>query len=38
MMSLVVDIRKNYGKFQLYVSFETGSGHVTGLLGASGCG
>ena len=38
MMSLVVDIRKNYGKFQLDVSFETGSGHVTGLLGASGCG
>lgn len=37
-MSLVVDIRKNYGKFQLDVSFETGSGHVTGLLGASGCG
>ena len=36
-MSLLVDIRKNFGSFQLDVSFETRDG-VLGLLGASGCG
>lgn len=36
-MSLLVDIRKNFGSFRLDVSFETRDG-VLGLLGASGCG
>ena len=36
-MSLLVDIRKDFGSFRLDVSFETGDG-VLGLLGASGCG
>ena len=38
MMRLQVDIHKDFGKFQLDTSFETDSGQVTGLLGASGCG
>ena len=38
MMRLQVDIHKDFGKFQLDASFETDSGQVTGLLGASGCG
>lgn len=37
-MSLLVDIRKNFGRFQLNVSFEAPGGDITGLLGASGCG
>lgn len=37
-MSLVVDIKKDFGRFRLDVEFEAGSGEVTGLLGASGCG
>lgn len=36
-MSLSVRIRKNLGNFTLDVEFEAGD-HVTGLLGASGCG
>ena len=36
-MGLSVQIRKNLGKFNLDVTFETENG-VTGLLGASGCG
>lgn len=36
-MSLLVDIEKDFGSFQLKVSFETGGGAL-GLLGASGCG
>ena len=36
-MSLLVEIRKNFGSFRLDVSFETRDG-VLGLLGASGCG
>ena len=36
-MSLLVDIEKDFGSFQLNVSFESPSG-VLGLLGASGCG
>jgi len=35
-VSLLVDIKKDYGKFKLDVSFETEG--ITGLLGASGCG
>ena len=38
MMRLQVDIHKDFGKFQLDCAFETESGQVTGLLGASGCG
>ena len=38
MMRLQVDIHKDFGKFRLDASFETDSGQVTGLLGASGCG
>ena len=37
-MILQVDIHKDFGKFRLDCSFETESGQVTGLLGASGCG
>lgn len=37
-MALLVDIKKNFGRFQLNVSFEAESGIITGLLGASGCG
>ena len=37
-MRLQVNIHKDFGKFQLDCSFETESGQVTGLLGASGCG
>ena len=36
-MSLIVDIRKDLGKFKLQVAFEAGEG-VTSLLGPSGCG
>ena len=36
-MSLLVEIRKNFGSFRLDVSFEARDG-VLGLLGASGCG
>lgn len=36
-MALLVDIRKNFGEFQLNVKFETGS-ETMALLGASGCG
>ena len=36
-MSLLVEIRKSYGAFQLDVAFAT-SGDILGLLGASGCG
>ncbi|MEA4933932.1 MAG: ATP-binding cassette domain-containing protein [Lawsonibacter sp.] len=36
-MGLFVDIRKNFGAFQLNVQFAAKEG-VTGLLGASGCG
>lgn len=36
-MSLLVDIEKDYGGFQLRAKFETAGG-ITGLLGASGCG
>ena len=36
-MSLIVDIRRDLGKFRLDVSFEAENG-VTCLLGASGCG
>lgn len=36
-MSILVDVRKNFGEFELDVSFETGN-DVVGLLGASGCG
>ena len=38
MMNLSVDIHKDLGTFKLDVSFETDSGQITGLLGASGCG
>ena len=37
-MALSVEIRKDLGKFHLDVAFESDSGAVTGLLGASGCG
>ena len=37
-MSLVVDIKKDFGRFRLDAAFETDSGSVMGLLGASGCG
>ena len=37
-MGLFVDIHKDLGVFRLDVSFETDSGQLTGLLGASGCG
>ena len=37
-MGLQVDVHKDFGKFRLDCSFETGRGQVTGLLGASGCG
>ena len=37
-MALSVDIHKDFGSFRLDVSFETESGQLTGLLGASGCG
>ena len=37
-MSLVVDIKKDFDRFRLDVEFEAGSGELTGLLGASGCG
>ena len=36
-MSLIVDIRKDLGKFKLRAAFEAGDG-VTSLLGPSGCG
>ena len=36
-MSLIVDIRKDLGKFRLQAAFEAGKG-VTSLLGPSGCG
>ena len=36
-MSLIVDIRKDFGKFRLRAAFEAQNG-ITGLLGASGCG
>ena len=36
-MSLLVDIRKDFGTFRLEAAFEAADG-VTGLLGASGCG
>jgi len=36
-MSLLVDIRKNFGTFRLDVSFEAGD-ETLALLGASGCG
>ncbi len=36
-MSLLVDIKKDYGAFKLDISFET-SGGILGILGASGCG
>ena len=38
MMHLFVDVHKDFGTFKLDVSFETESGQITGLLGASGCG
>ena len=38
MMHLFVDVHKDFGAFKLDVSFETESGQITGLLGASGCG
>ena len=38
MMRLFVDVHKDLGAFRLDVSFETDSGQITGLLGASGCG
>ena len=37
-MRLSVDIHKDFGPFRLDAAFETGSGAVTGVLGASGCG
>ena len=37
-MALLVDIRKQLGKFRLEVAFEAPAGEVMGLLGASGCG
>lgn len=37
-MHLFVDVHKDLGAFKLDVSFETESGQITGLLGASGCG
>ena len=37
-MSLLVDIKKDFGRFRLDAHFEAESGAVTGLLGASGCG
>ncbi|WP_130868719.1 sulfate/molybdate ABC transporter ATP-binding protein [Intestinimonas massiliensis (ex Afouda et al. 2020)] len=37
-MRLFVDVHKDFGAFKLDVSFETESGQITGLLGASGCG
>ena len=37
-MRLSVDIHKDFGPFRLDAAFETDSGAVTGLLGASGCG
>jgi len=36
MMSLFVDITKDFGKFKLDVSFDTSG--ITGILGPSGCG
>lgn len=38
LMSLLVDIKKDFGRFKLDAHFEAESGSVTGLLGASGCG
>ena len=37
-MNLQVEIHKQLGKFRLDVCLDTTSGHITGLLGASGCG
>lgn len=37
-MGLLVDIKKDFGRFRLDAAFETESGSVMGLLGASGCG
>lgn len=37
-MKLSVDIHKDFGPFRLDAAFETDSGAVTGVLGASGCG
>lgn len=37
-MGLLVDIQKDFGSFQLNVSFETEKRETVGLLGASGCG
>ena len=37
-MRLSVDIHKDFGPFRLDAAFETDSGAVTGVLGASGCG
>lgn len=37
-MRLSVDIHKDFAPFRLDASFESDSGAVTGLLGASGCG
>ncbi len=36
-MALIVDIRKNFGSFELNTKFEADGG-VMGILGASGCG
>ncbi|HIY39364.1 MAG TPA: ATP-binding cassette domain-containing protein [Candidatus Agathobaculum merdigallinarum] len=36
-MSLIVDIKKDFGSFRLQVAFESGK-EIVGLLGASGCG
>ena len=36
-MSLIVDIRKDLGKFKLQAAFEARDG-ITSLLGPSGCG
>ncbi|WP_295628083.1 sulfate/molybdate ABC transporter ATP-binding protein [uncultured Intestinimonas sp.] len=37
-MSLLVEIRKDFGSFRLDVSFQAEAGALTGVLGASGCG
>lgn len=37
-MSLFVDIKKKYGKFELNVSFETTNNNIFAILGSSGCG
>ena len=37
-MSLLVDIKKDFGRFRLDAAFETDSGSVMGLLGAPGFG